>query len=253
MSLLIRAPDVGPVGVRELPVGERLSFGRGAPGRPVDLVLAHPGVSRIAGEVVAGPSYWYLSNFSWRSVYLVENPEGAGEHVKIAPGRALAPIPFEISDVVLPADRTTVRFQVFAPDQPCQSGRATADAAREQLRGDLTVPSFPLDRTAKYYLVLVALCEPKLRGRAMAALPTAGEVANRLRSVTGCENLTSRAVDFHIDYLVRHKLRLRVEPDGTGFAARREVLVGFALRFSLVQEDDLRLLPPKARGRACAG
>jgi hypothetical protein len=215
----------------------------------VDLVLAHPGVSRVAGEIVAAASYWYLSNFSSRSFYLVENPEGAGEHVKVAPGRERVPIPFEISDVVIPAGRATVTFQVYAPDQPCLVRRAGIDDAGEHVLGECTVPSFPLDRMAKYFLVLVALCEPKLRGRAMAALPTAGEVAGRLRSVPGCEDLTGRAVDFHIDYLVRHKLRLRVEPEGTGFAPRRELLAGFALRFGLVHEDDLRLLPrPVRRG-----
>jgi hypothetical protein len=80
--------------------GERLSFGR-APAN--DLPIRHGGVSRRAGELGAQGAFWTLSNLSVRHTYVVENPEGAGEHIKIGPGRLDAPVPFEFSRIVLPA------------------------------------------------------------------------------------------------------------------------------------------------------
>jgi serine/threonine-protein kinase len=131
------------------------------------------------------------------------------------------------------------------------------------------VPAFPLDRQAKYFLVLVALCEPRLRGASLAALPTTAQVADRLRRLPGCEQLTPRAVDFHIEYLVRRKLRLRsaearagddgraAAMSGTdgkeGFAARRMLLADFVLRFGIVAEDDLALLPRRPRPSSSEG
>jgi hypothetical protein len=65
--------------------GERLTFGRSAPDN--DLRITHDGVSRRAGEITAQGAFWILSNLSREQTYAVENPEGAGEHVKVAPGR----------------------------------------------------------------------------------------------------------------------------------------------------------------------
>lgn len=260
--VLIQPPSGGQPGecgesahVIELRAGERLTFGRGAPGVEVGVLLAHPGVSRLAGEIYAVAEYWLLTNWSRQVTYLVENLEGCGEHLRISPGRVGVPVPFEISMVSIPAALETVTFRVFAPAQPtCVSINQTDLAGRD------TELAFPLDRQAKYFLVLVTLCEPRLRGANFAALPTTTQVAERLRPLPGCEQLTPRAVDFHIDYLVRRKLRLR--PDGAGrnsgsgsaagsaadggdgFAARRMLLADFALRFGLVDEDDLALLPP---------
>jgi hypothetical protein len=190
----------------------------------------------MAGEILAGPTYWFLTNLSTRSVYLVENMEGAGEFIRVGPGRAGIPVPFEISTVVLAAGQETVSFQVYTPEQPGFVGGGPGE-----LLGDRTATAFPMDRGAKYFLVLVALCEPRLRNGALAGLPNVGQVAERLRPLSGCEGLTGRAVDFHIDYLARVKVRLRA---GEGVAARREALAAFALRFGLVREEDLALLPP---------
>lgn len=66
--------------------GEVAEFGRGEPGRPVAIPLSDQGVSRRAGEITAAEDYWRLSNFSSSATYVVENLEGAGEHVKVAPG-----------------------------------------------------------------------------------------------------------------------------------------------------------------------
>ncbi|MER8184473.1 serine/threonine protein kinase [Kitasatospora sp. NPDC094015] len=229
--------------------GESAEFGRGTPGGCVPIALEDPGVSRRAGEVTAAEDYWRLSNFSGSATYVVENLEGAGEHVKVAPGRLGAPVPFEFSRVVLPSVAGTTSFKVFAP-QHAYLDRGPAPGAG---LGEHTVSPFALDQTAKYFLVLLALCEPRLRDASAAAVPGVGEVLERLRALPSCQGLTRSAVNYHVDYLAEAKLRLRVEedrePGAPGRTGRkREELVALALRFDLVREDHLTLLPP-LRGR----
>ena len=97
--------------------GEVARFGRGSATTPVELRLDDEAISRLAGEIRVTDDHWQLSNLSTTQSYLVENPEGAGEYLRVPPRRAGAPIPFEFSRVVLPARRnTSVAFQVFAPD-----------------------------------------------------------------------------------------------------------------------------------------
>jgi hypothetical protein len=245
-----------PLGdVRELRAGDRLVFGRGSPGCQVDVTLDHPGVSRVAGEIHAVGNYWHLTNCSARSTYLVQNVESLPEHLSVGPGRADVPIPFEISGLILPAGADTLTLTIYATAQPVVAVQQSPEQG-----GTMTQAAFPLDRGAKYFLVLVALCEPLLRGWT-EALPTTTQIAERLRPLPGCEAITPRAVDFHIEYVARHKLRLggrsvggsprRAAVGGNeGFAARRTALVEFSLRFGLVCTDDVALLPPRAAGHA---
>ncbi|MEV7778354.1 serine/threonine protein kinase [Kitasatospora sp. NPDC088351] len=223
--------------------GEAAVFGRGEPGRPAVIPLADQGVSRRAGEVVAAEDYWRLSNFSTSATYVVENLEGAGEHVKVAPGRIGAPVPFEFSRVLLPALGEPAAFKVFAPQHAyLEAGSGTGG-------GERTVSPFALDPTAKYFLVLLALCEPRLRSPSAAVVPGATDVVARLRALPSCRGLTRSAVNYHIDYLVATKLRLREAPEDDPGAARaggkREELVALALKFDLVREEHLALLPPR--------
>ncbi|MGW6917727.1 serine/threonine protein kinase [Kitasatospora sp. NPDC054939] len=224
--------------------GESADFGRGEPGRPLAVPLADQGVSRRAGRITAAEDYWRLSNFSASATYVVENLEGAGEHIKVAPGRLGAPVPFEFSRVLLPALGEPAAFKVFAPQH------AFLDEESGPSGGERTVSPFALDPTAKYFLVLLALCEPRLRSPSSAAVPGATEVVQRLQALPTCRGLTRSAVNYHIDYLVDAKLRLRdpeavTEPaDGGG---KREELVALALRFDLVREEHLALLPPRRR------
>jgi hypothetical protein len=163
----------------------------------------------------------------------------------VAPRRLAAPIPFELARVVLPVDRDQAEFVVFAPQHRFADG-----AALPALDGQTTVAAFSLDETAKYFLVLVALCEPRLRDDPVAALPTDTEIVERLQPLPGCHDLTRSAVNFHIDYLARIKLRLR-EPgadDRPRLEGRRAALVAFALRFDLVTDEHLALLPSRRRG-----
>ncbi|WP_416968743.1 serine/threonine protein kinase [Streptomyces sp. 4F14] len=219
--------------------GDVAEFGRG----DVPIVLRDPGISRRAGRLEAADDYWRLSNFSRDTAYVVENLEGAGEYLTVAPGRLGAPVPFEFSRVVLPALNGTVDFKVFAPQHAYLDERSVPGA------GELTVHPYALDATSKYFLVLVALCEPRLRDPGDSALPGVGDIVERLRSLESCRGLTRSAVNYHIDYLAFAKLRLDVgeEPGGDGgrTGAKRARLASLALRFGLVREEHLALLPSR--------
>jgi hypothetical protein len=243
-SIIVVPPACGrPEGQIRIASGDRLAFGRaGADG---GLALAHEGVPRIAGEITAHRTFWLLSNLSRNQTYVVENPEGAGEHVKVAPGRVDAPVPFEFSRVVLPAAGDLLAFDVWAPRHTFRSG------VRQHLSGAGTAPAFALDRTKRYFTVLVALCEPRLRGEPHAPPPAVEELVDRLRPVW--PGVTRSAVYWNIDYLTV-KLRLRPDPEAAEPGRRRngkkETLVSLALRFDLVGEDDLVVLSAAARSGA---
>ncbi|WP_179500119.1 serine/threonine protein kinase [Streptomyces sp. WZ.A104] len=231
--------------------GERARFGRGSSGRPVELRLADAAISRLAGEIRVTDDHWQLSNYSRTHSYLVENPEGAGEYLRVPPCRSGAPIPFEFSRVVLPTRRdTTVSFQVFAPDHVYLDPQGVGGPGESR-----TVMAYSLDETATYFLVLVALCEPWLRDQSPVAVPTTPQVVERLRAHEACARLTPRAVTSHIDYLAEEKLRIGLpQAAETGKGDRRngkrEAVVAIALRFGIVQEEHLALLPPRAESAA---
>ncbi|MEU3691658.1 FHA domain-containing protein [Streptomyces narbonensis] len=257
--IVVPAPAAASGSQVRLAPGERLHFGRAAPrtagaphtagtprtagaphtaGTPRHLEIPHPGVSRTAGEIGATASYWTLSNFSAASTYVVENPEGAGEHIKIAPGRLDAPVPFEFSRVVLPAGGDLLDFSVWAPRHDYVERAHSASASAED--GEPTALAFPLDRSKRYFLVLAALCESRLRGAPHAPLPTVDRIVERLRPLWPAVNRAS--VQWNIDYLAV-KLRLKPGPDtadaGPRLNGKKETLVSLALRFDLVHEDDL--------------
>lgn len=227
-------------GLYELRPGDRLRFGRGAPDADIDLRVPAAGVSRHAGQIHAERDYWLLTNASATSTYVIENLEGAGEHIKVGPGRIEAPIPFELSRLVLPTRDEPYALNVYAPQHGYLDPRAPSGGAA-------TERPFSLDESAKYFLVLVALCEPRLREPATVRIPPSDEVADRLSSST--MRMSRSAVDYHIDYLARAKLRLEPPSDGSGarLEHKRESLVALALRFDLVREDHLALLPSGAR------
>ncbi|MFD9107828.1 serine/threonine protein kinase [Streptomyces bottropensis] len=248
----------GPVTLRLGP-GAVARFGRGSADAPVELRLGDPAVSRLAGEIRVTDDHWQLSNFSAGHSYLVENPEGAGEYLRVPPRRVGAPIPFEFARVVLPTRGSTVSFQVFAPDHVyLDPDRAQHAGGRW---GTQTLTAYSLDETATYFLVLVALCEPRLRDESAVAVPTTPQVVERLKGSPAYGALTARAVSSHIEYLAEEKLRLGVpvatDPgQGARRNGKREAIVGLALRFGLVREEHLGLLPPRAasglRAKACA-
>ncbi|NSC23463.1 hypothetical protein FM076_20850 [Streptomyces albus subsp. chlorinus] len=270
---MIIVPDGcrGPEEQYRLEPGHTLRFGRTAPAGG-GLTIAHPAVACAAGEITATGAFWILTNFSHDQTYLVENPEGAGEHIRVAPGRADAPVPFEFARVRLCAHdpRPGCGFDVLAPrhdyltatglgtgtgpgsgsgagagfpDGPAGAagtdgaeGAGGADGARDWLFDPFPRP-YPLDHTCRYFLVLTALCEAQLHsGDPAAPVPTVAELTERLRPVW--PEVTAADVTWNLDYL-RLKLRLRPSDDA---GTVRESLVRFAIRFDLVHEGHLALL-----------
>ena len=244
-------PGQGPPLVVRLCPGDVATFGRGAPDRPVDIPLAHDGVSRLAGEIRAAEDHWLISNLSRQSALVVDNPEGAGEYLRIPPRRLAAPVPFEFARVALPVSEGEATFLVFAPQHTYAD-----EEMLDHLTGEVTTAAFPLDETAKYFFVLLALCEPRLRDSVSVALPTVGEIIERLSPLEGFGTLTPSAVNYHIDYLATAKLRIKQRAgidESHRLEWKRDALVATALRFGLVGEQHLRLLPPRLPARSTSG
>lgn len=238
-SLIIQLPDR----LLELAAGQEVTFGRGGRSGSAHLPFDDPAVSRLAGRIRAVEDYWTISNLSSRSTYIVENPEGGGEFVKVAPGRLDMPVPFEISRLVVPGKDGQLSVMVFAPEHVYVTKTLHQGAPATQ-------PAFMLNENSKYFLVLVALCEPRLRDGASVVLPSVPQIVERLRSLESCRDLSRSAVNFHIDYLARSKLRVRT---GAGDGGEREekadwqraAIVSTALRFNLVREEHLSMLPSR--------
>lgn len=90
-GILIHLPSAHrtePTTTRRLGPGETARFGRGTKAHPVELLLPDPAVSRLAGEIQVTEDHWQLTNFSTTHSYLVENPEGAGEYLRVPPRRS---------------------------------------------------------------------------------------------------------------------------------------------------------------------
>jgi hypothetical protein len=236
-GIVLQSTDARPT-VVELHPGQSATFGRA----DADILLPDAAVSRAAGVVTAVEDHWVISNLSHRSTYVVENPEGGGEFVKLAPRRIDMPVPFEFARVVVPAEGRPADFYVFAAQHQY------ADPREAPARGaDATRVAFPLDETAKYFLVLVALCEPRLRDSTAHLIRTVPEILERLAGVPAAAGLSRAAVNFHIDYLARAKLRVKKPAaehrDGKA-DWQRAALVSLALQFDLVRHEHLALLPP---------
>ena len=239
-TVIVQAPKCAqPI---ELAPGDSVTFGRGGDGLDVDVVVAGCCVSRLAGTVRARDDFWLISDRSSRATYVISNPYGAGEFVKVAPGRLDMPVPFEFAEVVLPVNGEDPVFSVLAP----RHTYADPDLV-PALAGEQTVAAFPLDQTAKYFLILVALCEPRLQDSSSVVIPTVPEIIERL-SRAGYPRLSRTSVNFHIEYLARHKLRVKPADGAAGKADwQRAALVSLALRFNLVTHQHLALLGEPGR------
>ncbi|QLY27571.1 serine/threonine protein kinase [Nocardia huaxiensis] len=214
--------------------GEAVTFGRGAADLRVDIRLDRPAVSRLAGRIEAVDFYWLLSNLSTRpnASYVVHNDEGRGEHFTIRPGERL-PVPFTASRVqLLGGDSKVVEFKVFAMRRGAVAPPALPTTTQ-------TVEPFrPLSVDAKHFLILVALCEPRLV-YGSAAIPSIPDLLRRVqRTAAGRDLETTSAVNFHIEYLI-DRLGLR---GYEGLEDRRAALINRALWFGIVGEQHLELL-----------
>ncbi|MFI6504639.1 hypothetical protein [Nonomuraea typhae] len=233
--ITVRRDFLGGIDVetRRLRPGESITFGRGAPGKPVDLRLDDPVVSQEAGVLSAVKDYWEISNLSRRYAYVVENLEGGG-FVRLSPGTVDAPIPFETARVRVPGRQDQVTFLVLAPLK-------RRLATEHDTAGPLPpYPPYPLDPAAAYFLVLTALCEPQLRDPGSDVVPGVPQIRRRLASM----GLSRSAVDYHLDFLAGAKFRLQPPGQVRGNDWRPCAVAGHALRFGLVTRAHLVLLPP---------
>ncbi|MFF8955658.1 hypothetical protein [Streptomyces sp. NPDC014894] len=208
---------------------------------PVD--AGEPGPAGAA-VVTARRGHWCLTNLHAEDSCFVENMEGGGgEFVKVPPRRRDTPIPFELARLVLAVPRGTGLVSIFGPEPPYLAAADTALSDR--------VTNWPrLDEQALYFRVLVALCEPQLRGGPPGAVPTVGEVIARLGAGRRSAEMTRAAVNHHIAYLANEKLRVAEWAgltEGGRSYWKREAIVAMVLRAGLVCERHLRLLPPPRR------
>ncbi|WP_223291083.1 hypothetical protein [Streptomyces avicenniae] len=219
--------------------GEELNFGISKNSGKVQ-----PNAELSLGAIKIFAQRPVVSNFTASTTYAVENLEGGAELVKVRPRQLDLMIPFEMSRILIPTSGGATALTVYAPPpRLLQMGLAT----------QAMVSSISLDKTSKYFAVLVALCEPRLRGSSMAAVPSLREVVERLREVDQFRDANRSSVNYHIDYLAGRKLPVgqwsKCEDDGPKHS-KREALVAFALRFDLVNEEDLQLLASPASRRA---
>lgn len=225
---------------------QEVTFGRGADGAPADIAVDDPAGEPIAGRIRAAEhGLWFISNLSRARTYVVENEEGGGEYVCVPPGRLDMPVPFAHARICLPSSGGPASLSVSAP-APANAYPADAPGAEP------AVPAFALDPTAKYFLVLVALCEPRLRTPGTVAIPSTAEIVRRLRPLASGRGISPAAVNFHIEYVARHKLRVHDgQPPSGSFGGNwmRQAVVSTALRYRVVWTEHLALLPPDTERR----
>jgi hypothetical protein len=217
----------------DLKGGDQLKFGLSGCIGPL-LPWAAPSI--VALEVA--DRQLLLSNFTTSTTYVIENLEGGTELVKARPRQLGIVIPFEISRILIPSGASISEITIFGspprllpPDQAATVPESTIAK---------------LDAASMYFAVLVALCEPRLRGSSMAAVPSVQEVVERLKGMNQFRDANRSSINYHIDYLADQKLPVRQWSkyvDKGRMHSKREALVAFSLRFDLVREEHLGLLP----------
>ncbi|GAA0221388.1 hypothetical protein GCM10010492_19400 [Saccharothrix mutabilis subsp. mutabilis] len=166
----------------EVPGGGTRTFGTCACGEcawdlPID------GEPDFRGAVEAEGGVWWITNLSDTETLFVADVDDPGEASAVRPGERV-PFGFDMATVT-PARRPgRVTVTVFA---------AVTEVPPPVVRRCPAIrPEVPqLDPDARYSAVLAALCE-----RRGPVAPTSADIAARLR-------MSARAVDAHIDYLVR--------------------------------------------------
>ncbi|WP_248580881.1 hypothetical protein [Nocardioides sp. InS609-2] len=230
-------PGDGPTRRRtDLCEGESADFGRDRFSGAFKL-----GAQPLFGSFEVDDDRLMISNYTTSTTFVIENLEGGSELVKARPRHLRMSVPFEMSRIIIPAGMDVFEFTAFGPEPQMLDAEHAIDYGN--------VPLARLDTASKYFAVLVALCEPRLRGNSMAAVPSVQELVARLRG-TDLFTLPSRSsINYHIDYLVEQKVPVtqwaKYGDDGRRHS-KREALVAFAMRFDLVSEEHLDLLPRPA-------
>jgi hypothetical protein len=197
-----------------------------------------PGGTPSVGTFEASAHHLLISNFTTSTTYVIENLEGGTEMVKARPRQLRMVVPFEMSRVLIPSNGSIIEVTVFGPPPCLLEKQLAAKEPRSSMAN--------LEKASKYFAVLVALCEPRLRGSSMAAVPSVQELVERLKEIDQFKDANRSSINYHIDYLADKKLPISQWAkyvDRGRMHSKREALVAFALRFDLVREEHLHLLP----------
>ncbi|GHD49080.1 hypothetical protein [Streptomyces mirabilis] len=204
-----------------------------------------PGASPSIGAFEVSDHHLLFSNFTTSTTFVIENLEGGTELVKARPRLLDMVIPFEMSRILIPSGASISEVIVFTPPPRLLETDVAATVSESVMT--------KLDTASKYFAVLVALCEPRLRDSSMAAVPSVQEVVERLKGINQFRDANRSSINYHIDYLTDQKLPVSQWAkylDEGRMHSKREALVAFALRFDLVREEHLGLLPDIKRSRA---
>lgn len=159
---------------RDVEVGAVLSFGRGAPGWPVDLqVSGNSRVSRQAGTVEATPYGMLISNTGSNPIFIRRGD--APTAVSLRPGQAY----------LVTGERARITFpgvsDYFEVEPAGLIGEPPSPAGQERtIAGERTTSAFGLNPDTAYFRCLIALCEPTLRYPDAPWIPTSTQIAQRL-------------------------------------------------------------------------
>jgi len=210
---------------RDLALGERLTFGSCACGT-WELAMESERYGHVAGAIMPCADHWRVDNLSRATPLLVEDLEDPQQFIRVPGMRCGAVIPFELARISVAGPDSSPILTVFGPEpavRPDAVHRCTGKAGENAAH-------LALDRGTRYFAVLRALCESQHSGPGRP-VPTSETIARRLAE-SGVR-LTARAVDHHIDYLVR-RLGLRPAAGSVQRSWKKEVLVGVALRQGLL-------------------
>lgn len=215
-----------------LRAGDQLNFGIS---RHTDEF--QPGAAPLIGRFEVADRHLLVSNLSTSTTYVIENLEGGTELVKARPRQLGIVVPFELSRILIPSGVNISELTVFGPPPSLLQPEHAAEEPESAIS--------KLDVASMYFAVLVALCEPRLRGSSMAAVPSVQEAVERLKGIDQFRGANRSSINYHIDYLADQKLPVRQWAkyvDKGRMHSKREALVAFALRFDLVREEHLALL-----------
>lgn len=226
-----RISSTGTRKVRDLGPGESVTFGVcGCGACGFDLPAEARAGGQAAGRVIAFADHWRLVNLSQGARLVVEDLENAHHLITVPAARFQTVVPFELARI---SAAGVAMATVYGPEPVAQPEPVAACPAIVS-----TGPPHGLDQETTYFVVLTALCAPRLKGLVDAPLPTSIEVSAVLarRGLT----VTPFAVDAQIAYLVQ-KLGLRPEEDAgrPKRSWRKEALVSFAIRHGLVSPEQL--------------
>jgi hypothetical protein len=202
-------------------------------GRDADLHIDdNPFLHRRFLQIAKVETLWTLSNVGTQLTATVSDSDGRME-AYLAPGASL-PLVFHRTAVRFTAGPTTYEFEVIN-DEPLFSG----PVEEVLVDGETTVGATSLTPDQK--LLILALCEPVLRGdgRASVSVPSLAVASERL-------GWTSTKFNRKLDNVCQKLTKLGVRglhggPDKLA-SNRRTRLVEYAVATRVVTRDDLMLL-----------